>query len=155
MVTYITSLPLVDIPKATRKRLSSEERELEFKRENEVAGQTIRCVLDLFEETERGWLAVLNRQGWVQGQSGVAVDVEGGAEVDMTSCVRLKSIVEIGREKILAWARPYGNFGGEAMGPDGDEGEVVPEEEKVGWEAEVVNVWKGILEKLHQMGVDG
>lgn len=108
----------------------------------EEAGDIMRALLDLMQEVERGWLVVLSGNGWVQGKE---VVVDGGGRVDLTARVRLRSIIENARAKFLAWARPYGEFGGEVMGPDGDEGEILPTE---GWESEVVNMWSGILREL-------
>ncbi|GMK58577.1 hypothetical protein CspeluHIS016_0600190 [Cutaneotrichosporon spelunceum] len=117
----------------------------------EEAGETMQSVLDLLGEIERGWIAVLRGEGWRAGEDGAkgeAVKVEGGSGIDETSKVRLRSIINLAREKLLLWARPYGSFGGESMGPDGLDGEVHTEEEKSGWERQIVDMWKEILEEL-------
>ncbi|BEI91218.1 uncharacterized protein CcaverHIS019_0400380 [Cutaneotrichosporon cavernicola] len=117
----------------------------------EKAGETMQGVLDLLGIIERGWIAVLRGEGWRAGEDstgGEAVEVEGGQGIDQTSKVRLRSVINLAREKILLWARPYGSFGGESMGPDGVDGEVHTEEERSGWEQQIVDMWKGILEEL-------
>lgn len=69
------------------------------------------------------------------------------AQIDPTSQIRLKSILQLGREKVLAWARPYGDFGGEVFGPSGDEGRETTQEEREGWEGCVLRLFsKPIVE---------
>lgn len=147
MVRYITSLPLMTLPADADEDDPEECAEIE-----EEAGDTMQGVLDLLRAVEAGWVAVLKGEGWVapaeEGGEGTAVAVEDGSGVDQTSRVRLRSIVDLAREKVLAWARPYGDFGGEVMGPDGDEGAVDTAEEEAGWEKQIVGMWKGILDEL-------
>lgn len=151
IMDYITSLPLIEIPLHPPAGVSPEE---EMQREEDEAGETMRAMLDYLKEVERGWLAVLGGEGWIEPededdeapQPPVSVPVPGAGEVDQTSRVRLRSMVDAARDKLLAWARPYGDFGGEVLGPDGDdEDELVPVEDTVGWEAEVTGLWGGIL----------
>ncbi|CAK9787141.1 unnamed protein product [Cutaneotrichosporon oleaginosum] len=138
---YIPQLPLLSVDED-----ADEDEETLAQR----AGEVMLALLDLVGEIERGWVAVLRGEGWRAGVEGPgeAVRVEGGSGVEQTAKVRLRSIVELAREKMLLWARPYGDFGGTAMGPDGDEGEVHTEQERTGWERQIVDMWKGILEEL-------
>lgn len=144
MIGYITALPLIDLPPIPEGMTEEEEEAIE----EEEAGKVMRSLLDLLQDVERGWIAVLRSEGWTWSGGGQPVPIADGGTVDQTSRVRLRSMVDTGREKFLAWARPYGNFGGEIMGPDGDEGEEIPPEELEGWEAEVVNLWSGVLQEL-------
>lgn len=146
MARYITSLPLMTLPADANENDAEACATIE-----QQAGDTMQAVLDLLRAVERGWVAVLCGQGWVapeEGTEGTVVPVQGGSGVDQTSRVRLRSIVDLAKEKVLAWARPYGDFGGEAMGPDGDEGTVDTEEERNGWEHQIVGMWRGILDEL-------
>lgn len=137
---YITSLPL--IPLEGEPGVSDED----------AAACAMRCLLDFLALVERGWVAALRGEGWVEGSGPVVV--EGGAVPDQTARVRLRSIVSLGREKMLAWARPYGEFHGLVLGPDGVEGEFVPVEEESGWEAEVVHMWERIIAALDALAGD-
>jgi hypothetical protein len=145
---YIQKLPLMTVPEGM-----DESDPDACAAVAEEAGATMQGVLDLLGEVERGWIAVLRGEGWragEEGEAGEAVPVEGGSGIDQTAKVRLRSIVELAREKTLLWARPYGDFGGFSMGPDGDEGEVHTEQERSGWERQIVDMWKGILEELNR-----
>lgn len=68
--------------------------------------------------------------------------------VDGTSQIRLRSVLQLGRERVLAWARPYGDFGGEVLGPAGDEGRETTREEAEGWEGCVLRLFDGPLAEI-------
>lgn len=148
MARYLTSLPLMTLPADVDEDDPEKCAQIE-----QQAGDTMQAALDLLAAVETGWLAVLRGEGWVAGdgeEEGISVLVPGSSGVDQTSRVRLKSVVDLAREHVLAWARPYGDFGGEAMGPGGDDGVVHTEEEREGWEGQIVGMWKGILDELQR-----
>lgn len=75
--------------------------------------------------------------------------------IDATSQIRLKSILQLSQAKVLAWARPYGDFGGEVLGPDGDEGRESTLEEKEGWEGCVLRLFTEPIAEIDlQTGFD-
>lgn len=145
-IDYITSLPLMVIPEG----MDDQEAE-------DAAGDTMALVLEFIESVECGWLAVLGGNGysvgpgWPLGDQSLEAeeDVSGGAGADQTARVRLWGIVTAARERMIAWARPYGQFPGEVMDMDGDEWEEPEtEEERVGWESQILRMWGKIMTEL-------
>lgn len=136
--TYITALPLFP-------RHGGEER-------LQAAETTLRDLLSFLEEVEDGWLAVLRGDAWVvdsdQEGRGHAVKVRYTPLVGQTERTRLRSIVMASREKMLAWARMYGDFPGSAL--PGEPDDPVPSARlRAGdWETEIIGMWNGILDVL-------
>ncbi|WWC97072.1 hypothetical protein V866_003949 [Kwoniella sp. B9012] len=156
---YITSLPLLSCGHRTKDEAQDE------------ASRVIRGVLDLLNEVEKGWLAVLKGDGWIPphntggtkmdvtiGGQAVEVDDESKFQVDITEKIRLKSIILSSRARVLAWARPYGNFdtAGSALPNESDGTTPIPEMQEGnvvttnsgGWEEEVVAMWAQLLDVL-------
>ncbi|KAK6907230.1 hypothetical protein I203_101220 [Kwoniella mangroviensis CBS 8507] len=156
---YITSLPLLSSGHRTKDEAQDE------------ASCVIRDVLDLLKELEKGWLAVLKGDGWIPphstggtqmdvtiGGKAVKVDDESKSQVAITEKIRLKSIILSSRARVLAWARPYGNFdkSGSALPNESDGTTPIPEmQEDVvvatnsgGWEEEILSMWDQLQDVL-------
>ncbi|KAL1409537.1 hypothetical protein Q8F55_003521 [Vanrija albida] len=135
-VEHLTSLPL--IPLEPEDGVSDED----------AAACAMRCLLDLLAAFGEGWVAVLEGRGWAGGP----VAVQGGAVPDLTVRVRLRSIVGLAREKVLAWARPYGEFPSVALEADGAQEVVHPE--VGGWEGEILHMWDDITAALDALAAN-
>ena len=66
--------------------------------------------------------------------------------------IRLKSIILVGREKLLAWARSYGSFRGSRFpdtgGPADEESDDQDDGEGREWEDKILGMWNRTLEML-------
>ena len=150
-----------------------EAEELESK-----AGEIMEDYLKLLDEVDAAWLALLTGSGWhvprhfsqaiYDGEDPLTLDMFRGSIghahshphsphsesaqplVDPTSQIRLRSVLQLGKEKVLAWARPYGDFGGEVLGPLGDEGHETTAEEKDGWEGCVLRLFDRPLAEIEK-----
>lgn len=153
-----------------------EAEELESK-----AGEIMEDYLSLLDQVDSAWLALLTGSGWhvprrfaqaiYDGEGPLTLDMFRGSIghahshphdsqpmslVDPTSQIRLRSVLQLGKEKVLAWARPYGDFGGEVLGPAGDEGHETTTEERDGWEGCVLRLFdKPLAEIEKQQGPVG
>lgn len=139
------------------------------------AGEIMADYLQLLDEVDGAWLALLTGVGWHAPRrfAQAVFDGEGPLElamfrgsvghphshpsspataplVDATAQIRLRSVLQLGREKVLAWARPYGDFGGEVLGPAGDEGREATQEEKDGWEGCVLRLFQRPLDEIER-----
>ena len=156
---YITSLALIDLSRPGRRKHDKiangnpDDDEQDADWEEKQAGVVMTQLLHFLDSVDLGWRAALRGDGWiVENGKGNSVPVAFGARVGATERIRLKNIVISGREKLLAWARTYGDFSAKAIADLAESdatGEVVSGKE-VGleWEVEVVRMWNGTLEAL-------
>ena len=61
---------------------------------------------------------------------------------------RLRSIVVASREKMLAWARMYGDFPGSSLPGEPDDPLTSTQLSAGDWETEILGMWNGILDVL-------
>ncbi|ORX36484.1 hypothetical protein BD324DRAFT_651722 [Kockovaella imperatae] len=176
MIDFITSLPLVKLssmahaPTPETSASDIDEVDDAAPAEDEVdaiaqaeAARTMRRLLDLLSEVDRGWLAVLRGDAWIPpakaGGRGHPIPVQFGCQVGATERIRLRSIIMASRSKFVAWARTYGDFSGVSYPPGSDDAGLTPTalsaesslDPDMEWEQEVIGLWNGTLQKLSDM----
>lgn len=172
---YITQLPLVDArdPLADDADLDDGASAVSVGTSGTMreAETTLRRLLHFLREVDCGWVAVLSGEAWVvEHGRGRAVKVGFGGQVGATErlvtsdkpvtglnrlhSIRLRSIMISARQRLVAWARQYGDFKGETLNAEHDIAAKESQDRPAAaasdwdWEMEIRRMWNGTAELL-------